>query len=210
MKKIFTMIFALALFLFFSNRTFAFEEIGDYGVNVDYYLEPTTEYEIRRADYTITDKGRMTNPYDTINFNGIYNGKYNLSNLISEGYKTVVVELSFEAFEINDGYQYVLIYADDTTSTYITGGKLDIPNSYNNGNTDKYTLYFEAQIASFELRNSFVIRYGASGAGKDTWINRILKVQVGFSYDAMKTANMWRLRKNGNNTYSYTQLELAR
>ena len=210
MKKVLCIISFAFLFLFGSTKSYAMKEIGDYGVNVDYVVDYVTQQQIRNSDYKITDDGRMRNQYDTISFNSIFSGQYNLSDLENQGYKTIVVELSFEAYEINDGYQYVFIYEDDTTSNYITGAKLDIPDKYNSNDPDNYILYFEAQISSLTNRNSFVVRYGASGAFSDTWVNKNLSVQVGFSYEAIKTSYMWRLKYVDDQNYTATRLTLAK
>ena len=49
-----------------------------------------------------------------------------------------------------------------------------------------------------------VLRYGASGKNEDTWDNKNLSVQIGFSKDILKTDHIWKTTGT-----VWTQLEMA-
>ena len=126
----------------------------------------------RLAEYTINDDGYLSNKYDTVYFSQLTNEGYTLSQLKSRGYKTICLEISISVKEINDGYQYIAIYDDTTSSSsqlayyQFEHGSLRKDTNYA---TYKFTFKFNLDVFS---KSYFVIRYNASGFMDDNWMNK--------------------------------------
>ena len=195
----------------FNISTYAFNEIPGYGVDVDLALDMFNYYPIREAEETITDDGRFENIYDTVDFNYLYNGMYDLEELKREGYMTSVVEITVTVKEIDDGYQYIFLYDDTTPNTYLRGSRFEHGKGEKNKMPKEYTFYFEVSTYNI-IDNNFVIRYGASGSGDDDWVISNVFVQIGFSKNVVKTSKGWLLQWNNpeKTSYTYTQLVEAK
>lgn len=206
--KIFIFKYYFFCFLsFFVIKSYAIVEIPNYSVNVDLALDYFNLYQIRAAQAIITDDGRFNNIYDTVNFNYLYNGGYDLEELKSDGYMTLVIEITAEVYEINDGYQYIFLYDDTTSNTYLRGSRFEHYPGQKSSTTKEYTFYFEVSLYNIQ-DNDFVIRYGASGNYDDDWSISNVRIQIGASYEAVKTSCGWMLQwLNENHTqYSYNEL----
>ena len=136
-------------------------------------------YTIRTEEKTITDNGRMTNHYDYISL--ITLSRYNITNLKNQGYKTIKITVSLDAREIDDGYQYIFLYnglETSNTAVLIQEIKFEHGSGYKDKNFKNYTFTFD-KIYLSSLPSSFIyIRYGASGAGADDWVNKNIKVKA--------------------------------
>ena len=189
MKKfIFVILSAFILFAISAN-VFAQREIGNYGVDVSLALDYFTAKKVRNAECTITDSGRFKQGYDTVKFNDLYDGQYDLDTLYTVGYRTLVVEIEIEMKEIDKGYQYLFIYDDATSTTWQTGCKYSLGGGTKVTTFTPITFYFELNLANI-TNNNFVIRYGASGDSEDNWVNRNVSVYVGASKEEQKTQCM--------------------
>lgn len=203
MKRLFLSVSIIGLLtLSLCNNVFAFKEIGDYGVDITYALDSFDTYKVRTSSNIVTDDSRFSQKYDTIDFKDVYDGKYNIDTLKTEGYYTMAVEITLDVKKIDDGYQYIFIYDDTRSDTFLTGCQFECGKSYRN-----MTFYFEVSIFNIK-ENDFVIRYGASGKFSDDWENKNLNIQVGFSKEAVKTTNIWYIKwLNDNHTkYQYEKL----
>ncbi len=205
-KKLFIFLFVCVCVLMFSSKAFAMSEIGDNGVKLDNLFD-ANEKEVRRSSYLIKDIGKMKNPYDTVDLGMLYNGIFDISSLKKSGYRTIAVEVTIDAREIDDGYQYIQFFADVNDNTWLAGGKFELGHNYKITTYTTLYFYFEIDIANM-LSNSFVIRYNASGYWNDDWENTNLKIQVAASKELRKTTNVWQLYKN-NGGYTYTKLTSA-
>lgn len=210
MKKFMVALFSLLLFSFFGIEVFAsFIEIPGYSVEISYALDHLNFKDVRKENansdnsYIITDNGRFTNKYDTINLINLYDSRYDINTLILNGYKTAAFEIKMDVREENDGYQYLFVYDDSQSNTYLTGGKFEHSPGSLNTNYATYYFYFEIAIANIK-ENDIVLRYGASGKNEDTWDNKNLSVQIGFSKDILKTDHIWKTTGT-----VWTQLEMA-
>lgn len=216
MRKKILLISIFFILLFIStNNTFAFKEIGNYGVDVDYVLNRDTYYNVRTNDdsleeeVVITDSGRMNQHYDYIDLKKYYGEKYDILNLKSQGYKTLAFEFKIDIREIDDGYQYIFIYKDTTSVSYITGCQLDYWGNKKYTTFSTFNLYTEISLDDLSS-SDFIIRYGASGRLDDKWANKYLKVQAGFSKESKKTEYFWELKWISNDTYQYSNLSIAK
>ena len=154
------------------NKIFAGYEIGDKGVEVELALDYFKSHKIRSSEYWIYDDGVFNNPYDRVDFNILYNNQYDLTKLAQQGYRTVVIEATLDVKEVNHGYQYIYLFDDTSTNSYITGGQFDYGHNVLRTDYSSFTFYFEVPI--FNLTN--VLRYHATGFQEDTWANKELQI----------------------------------
>lgn len=208
MKKIVLLCSVIFVFIIsLKTYSYAFREIGNYGVDITYALNEYKEYEIRNSEYEISDSGRMNQQYDTIDFNNVYEGKYSIDDLKKEGYYTMAIEISLDVKRVNDGYRHIFLYDDASRETFLTGCTFE----YKSKNYSK--LYFYTEVSIFNIKNNdFVIRYGASGKLADTWQNTNLNIQIGFSKEAPKTSNIWKISwlNDEHTKYEYECLSIAK
>ena len=211
MKKIIcAMALCVAMVLSFFKPAYAFIEVPGCGVDITLALDSYTQKTIRQAEQSIDDSGRMGNPYDTVDFNILYNGQYNLDDLKNQGYVTIAIEITMEAKEVDDGYQYIFIYDDTQTNTWLAGGRFEIGPDKKQTSYSEFTFYVELELLNI-MDNDFIIRYGASGNFDDDWKNKNVSVQIGFSKEFRQYANVWQLAwDNAEHTqYTCTQLPIA-
>lgn len=185
------------------NKIFAGYEIGDKGVEVELALDYFKSHKIRSSEYWIYDDSVFNNPYDRVDFNILYNNQYDLTKLAQQGYRTVVIEATMDVKEVNHGYQYIYLFDDTSTNSYITGGQFDYGHNVLRTDYSSFTFYFEVPI--FNLTN--VLRYHATGFQEDTWANKELQIQVGLSTQSAKTSSIWLLQwtDSSHTTYSYQE-----
>lgn len=134
----------------------------------------------------ITDRGIFNNHYCEFNCDEQF---VDIGNLISKGFTHVTVSLEFMMREEYDGYQHVYLYSH---SNEIESVKL---NYYGNDKIDKYHYVFInfktydlSEFLDSSLRNmDLVIRYDASGAGKDDWWFKDLYIRVQLSQGILRT-----------------------
>lgn len=97
MKRLFLSVSIIGLLtLSLCNNVFAFKEIGDYGVDITYALDSFDTYKVRTSSNIVTDDSRFSQKYDTIDFKDVYDGKYNIDTLKTEGYYTMAVEITLD------------------------------------------------------------------------------------------------------------------
>jgi len=153
--------------------------------------EPTT-YNVRTESATITDSGRSNQKMDIV----YLSNDYNVVDLQRAGYKSFTVEVTFNACEEDDGYQYVFLYKNtqcptenlsDWVGENIFGDKENDANllytyqfeHYSGSvNTNWKTYKFTVTINLSSLVDNLYIRYGASGKKEDTWKNKDVIVTV--------------------------------
>ena len=140
----------------------------------------TSNWEtIRTETQRITASGREKQHFDVVNFD-----KFgpSLNTMKQQGFSTVSFYTQLNVREINNGYQWIFLYNSQTVHNnnllselrfQHTEGKLDTTWWY-------HDLNFENIPIDKFISNEFVIRYGASGSGGDTWENSGLRMQLVF------------------------------
>lgn len=205
MKKLIILV-SFILFLFLTPKVFATEirELGNDGVTIT-LTDGTNEWKRIRDSYyvvsdegsyfvnttkIITDDGRFNNRADVVRIQKMYNNTFDFDTLKSDGYKTIVILLRLEAWEIDDGLQYIFIYDDLEDDSWLHGGKFNHNPAKADNTHVTYTFYIELDISSI-TNDDFVIRYDASGKNNDDWANNNVRYQLGFSKEERKTSNIW-------------------
>jgi hypothetical protein len=206
------MLFCLVFVLGFSSKVFAFREIPDINgnhssVDIQLALYPDTLFVVRNPPETITDSGRFNQTYDTVNFYSLYGPQYDLASLLTQGYKTMTVEITMDVREVNDGYQYIFIYDDTSTTTRLRGAQFEHTPGEKNTAWKTYVFYLEVAVANLN-NNDFVIRYGASGQFEDDWQNENIQVQIGWSFEDVIANYIWKIESVPGG-YIYTRLPMA-
>lgn len=198
------------IFTFWVANVNAFQDIGDYGVDVSLAFDPYNLKLIRNPTYNVDNDNQMSNLYDVVDFDNEYNGQYDLDSLASQGYKTLVVEVTMMVWEYKDGYQRIFFYDDTSATSCITSGIFEHGSGYKEENSSQYTFYCELPLSALH-DNDFVIRYGSSGLFQNDWRNNEVYVQVGASTEVRKTVNVWKIIWNNqeHTSYTYTQLGLV-
>jgi hypothetical protein len=184
----------------------AFYELGSSSlcVNITLADDFDTLYSVRTTELEVTDDSQFTQYYDDINFDYIYDGDYDLDALYAQGYRTMVIEITMDIREVNDGYQHIFIYNGTySNSVLLRSIKFEHYPGTNNTTYKTYTFYIEIDLASV-TDNVFYIRYGASGLFSDTWRNKNAKVQVGWSTETIKASLAYSLEWADETHTSYT------
>lgn len=138
----------------------------------------------RNDEHTITASGRFKQHHDDFTFTNLFN--YNIEDLKKAGYKTLNIDLQIDIKEVNNGYQYIMIYAHSASSGEgVDGCEIE------HGGTKKDTTYktyhysFSIDLNKFN-EDVIIIRYGASGKDYDNWKNKNLKIQFTISKENNK------------------------
>jgi len=145
-----------------------------------------TVHEIRGDDVKkITDRGRFTNHYDTVNLNSIF-GVY-VNTLKRYGAKYLKIVMNIDVREIDDGYRHIFLYNGDSENS----NEIAVAQKFEYGvgkvMTAWKTFTFEFCInLDNVIGETFYIRYGASGKNNDDWENKNVNLKFGF-YDAQPT-----------------------
>ena len=216
-------IFILSLFILssilLSNKVEAFcilgegnsveiAEVFDYNAsyvpNREGYIDETYT-SLGNQPIKITDDGRFNNPYDVIDFSNYSNG-FNINDFKQNGYKTMVMEISFYVMEISEGYQYIYIYSSSEEDSYLIGCKFSHSSELND---EYYHFYFEIDLNNI-INNYLYVRYDASGSGNDDWVNYVPSFQLDFSYDYRITNRVYYSHGIVVDSSSYEQLPIAR
>lgn len=129
----------------------------------------------RETEYRITDADQFEQDYyDSFTFD--YFSYQDLKNI---GIKTMVINLYLRMWEVDDGYQEIFIYGDagannllwsDTAIEHGPGKKLTTPGVY-------IKKMIEIPLEKLKNMNRIYVRYGAHGAGSDTWKNNYLYME---------------------------------
>ena len=135
----------------------------------------------RTNEYTITDSGRFNQPYDIIGFSDF---GINISECIAQGFIKMDITLNFEVAELYDGYQYVFLYQKESSGSdniLLDSKDMDIGGNSVSRDYQSMTLnFYDIELVKI-MNNKLFVRYGASGAGNDTWLNKNFKVTVNLS-----------------------------
>lgn len=134
----------------------------------------SVEYTVRALQATITDDGRDEQQLDTVRIGA----DFPISDLIRAGYRYLTVKVYMEISEENDGYQYVFIYSNSTSTDedgLLSEHKYDHGGS---GVTGWSPMIFTSTVAIDDITDSLYLRYGASGDNEDTWYNKNVKVTI--------------------------------
>ena len=136
---------------------------------------------IRSAEVTINDLGAFNNHADTVVFNNI--SKYGITVLQANGYTTANITLTLTMKEYNMGYQHILLYnGTSSNATLWAEKKLELGGTATQKNYITQSYDFQIPLSAFNVANPLiVVRYSASGAGPDQWLNKDLKVKITFS-----------------------------
>jgi hypothetical protein len=137
---------------------------------------------IRTSTYRITESGRFKQPCDEVNFDKAFG--INLNTMRQEGYKTINFYVRLNVREINAANEYIFLFNSPIDSNnYLLS---EVAFQHGSGKDANWWVHYESQL-KFEnisidkfINNEFVIRYGASGSGSDTWENKDLKIQLLF------------------------------
>ena len=141
------------------------------------------EYFIRNSTATITDSGREHQQVDVVYMSN-YLDKVGLQYA---GYTKLNVILEIDAWEKDDGYQFIFIYnsrecADNGLEEDIHGDvylhKIQFEHvaGRKSGDIEHYTFFFQIPLSSFGTE--LYVRYGASGILGDTWCNANLMLTI--------------------------------
>ncbi len=110
--------------------------------------------------YTVTDAGTSKNPQirvmidlKTIHYEYVKNTTL----------KTLKIELSFNLWEINDGYQHIYL-RNDNTKSILWSKKID-----HDGAKKKYTFTIKLDIDKIKDTDTITFLFDASGAFSDDW-----------------------------------------
>jgi hypothetical protein len=144
---------------------------GSFSIKVTGNGPITLEYNdyFRSSYFEITDDGRFYNPSDEIRLDELFG--YSLTELQNAGYTKIYLSFSFEAHEVNDGYQYCWVYNEFASDSiyfftaefeHVPGSQSSIPSLYSFGE-------IEIDISSITNDTLYIV-YGASGNSSDTWI----------------------------------------
>ena len=93
------------------------------------------------------------------------------------GYTKIAIKISMSVREIDDGYQYIAIYNGSSSSAkQLRSTKFEHGSSKD---TSTWTHNFTYNLSLDDLVDSkFYIRYDASGAFSDDWVNKNLNIQI--------------------------------
>lgn len=149
--------------------------------------EPIT-LTVRTEAAKITDSGRASQKMDKV----LLSNYFDVKAAYQAGYTKLNVTLTFEAREIDDGYQYVFLYADSNCKGNSILDKIvdeiydpEDPSllyeyRFEHGGTQKDTKWgehsFSTTIKTSRLKDDLYIRYGASGKYNDDWQNRNIAI----------------------------------
>lgn len=138
---------------------------------------------VRSDSATITDSGRAKQMMDTV----LVEEHFDMTDLKRAGYTKLRVTISFDACEVNDGYQYVFLYQDtncpssddkNSVADVLFGSYLDeilgsedsgdpsllwarkFEHGGNKKNTTWETHTYEALISIDSVQDNLYIRYG--------------------------------------------------
>ena len=169
-------------------------ELHDEEINVQrtrgyVQVEPLT-LSLRTDEATITDSGRVHQKMDIAYLD------YDYKALAELGYIYLDVVITFEAKEVNDGYQYLFIYntsdcqsaAESLVENFVpsVGDSLKegllAKEQFEIGAGKKKTSWeqreFHYVLSTEYLIDDLFIRYGANGILEDTWVNKNVVVTV--------------------------------
>ncbi len=143
-------------------------------IKVSNVLSNLSSIRFRDDEKKITDSGRFNQHHDDYSFTDLFN--YNSSILKEAGYKTLKIELQMDIKEVDDGYQYIMIYAhSDHSGDGVDGCTIEHGGTKKNTSYKSYSYVFTIDLNKFN-GDVIVIRYGASGDFDDDWKNKNLKV----------------------------------
>lgn len=110
--------------------------------------------------FTVTDEGTSNNPQRCVTINL---KKEHYENLKNTTLKTLKVEVSFNLWEIDDGYQHIYLRNDSTKST-LWSTKIN-----HSGDKKKYTYTIELELDKVKDTDTITFLFDASGDNSDTW-----------------------------------------
>ena len=156
-------------------------------VSVSVPTEPVT-VTLRTETAKITDSGRAGQKMDKL----LLSNYFNVKAAYSAGYTKLNVTFTFDVRELDDGYQYVFLYADTNCkgNSFIDkivdevydpqDPSLLYEHRLEHGGTKKNTSWgshtFTTTVKMSRLQDDLYIRYGASGKYNDDWENRNIVV----------------------------------
>ncbi len=128
----------------------------------------------RNEEKTISDSGRFNQHHDDYNFKDLFN--YSCNDLKKAGYKTLKMDLQIDIKEVNNGYQYIMIFAHSANSGEgVDGCTIEHGGTNKNTTYKTYNYTFNIDLDKFN-DEVIIIRYGASGNSYDNWKNKNLKI----------------------------------
>lgn len=155
----------------------------------------TKSYVLREnTEVSITDKGISKQQLDRIPISS----DYKIKNLILSGYTKILVTVTVNVREVDDGYQYIFLYGDSSKPSSVES-LMDVYDKYVFGNdeVDDSLLYmhkfdyggngknknwgdisFEVLIDTDRISDDLYLRYDASGMLGDDWKNKNVRVSI--------------------------------
>ncbi len=144
----------------------------------------------RSGQYEIDDSGPINQSCDVF----LWNHMPDYSYFVANGYQKVTVTIKMAMKEKNKGYQQVFLYPrkDTAYGEYVQKIEVEYGGSKLNDHYSDVYFYFKSlPLSEFVTNDSLglVIRYGATGAGEDTWFNKELTVTVTVSKGEIRDRN---------------------
>ena len=146
---------------------------------------------LRTNEARITDSGRANQQVDICYLS------YDLNGLVAAGYIYLKIEITLEAREYDDGYQYLFLYnsssCQGTIESTIIGDIIPgMTDTISDGllwstkfeltSGSKQTSWkdrnFSFYIKTSNVKDNLWLRYGASGDWEDDWGNRNVQITV--------------------------------
>lgn len=134
-------------------------------------------YFIRSGEKEHTDDGYNSNYHDTIKLSTLLDGT-SISTLKAQGYKSVTLTITFDAREVNDGYQYVSLRKDNGVE--LQNFKFEHVKGKKDTTFKSYQFEVKVNIDDINTTNLYIY-YNASGSLADNWINKNVAIIARFS-----------------------------
>ncbi len=139
----------------------------------------TDKFTIRSSELAVDEKNDFSAQLDVIHSIDIL--EFDPLIFKKEGYKYVQLYLTFDAKEVDDGYQQIYILPNKDTNKNNAISFLEFEHKPGSRDKNYQTYSFSFRLYFTDIKESnFYIGYNARGSGSDTWI--INNIQVAFYF----------------------------
>lgn len=135
-------------------------------------------HSIRPQEKEIVYEDELSNVYDKIDFFELED--YSPAIMKKLGYKTVKINITFDAKEKNHGYQSVHLYSEYSKDHEICNKEFELGGTSLQDEYIEYSVEFTLNINELYLYNEIYILYGNRGIFSDKWYNK--NVTISFTY----------------------------